>query len=1267
MNILAAAAAGGLSVSAMAASGTWITPAGGAWDSVTTANWQGGIIADGADSTADFSTLDIVPDTSVTPAAEPIITTEARTIGNLIFGDTDVTTAAGWTLAGGPLTLSTTGPVAPTITVNTLGTGKLVLSSAALNSTVGLIKSGPGMFILNNASSNIAGGITVNGGTFGVGSAFTANLAGGSSVTLSNGGGFRMHRVPSNGALLTTGNAIVLGAGGTGVISSNDSGNAYTGSISGPADAVLTVAGTGSANTAFALNQTGTKQFQSFLGKVVVADANALAFRSTSTITANGGDNTTFELQGTGNIFTRNPATIALGALTGDGILKGPTNTDGSATWVVGAKNLSTTFSGSILDNPAAVARKSALTKTGTGTLVLTNTSTVVATGLAYTGVTTVNGGVLQVDGNKWGTGAVNVNSGGTLAGSGTVAGLTTVASGGKITAGTSTTVGTLNVASLTLSAGSVINTEFGATTNDLINVTGVAANSLTINGGGFNLFNEGSASTFSTNGVYNLIQHGGAAIGGAGVGSLDVSNKTLGKTYAFGNSGTFVTLTIGDGAAASFWNSSTGGTWGAAGNWTGGIPNAAGSFAALGGGGTPIAADSTVTLDAPRTVGTLAFNSANGFTVAAGTGGSLVLDNGGTAATISNALGNHTISALVAVSTLGNSVSVQNAADSITFSGGFSGSGAINKLGDGKIVLSAPNVSYTGTISSAGGTIQIDNANALAGAGLAGNAVFGPGLSTASIGRVISGNLALTSGGSPVALTVGGANDSFSQAGGLSGTGSLIKAGTGTMTITGANTYEGGTTVNGGRISVGGTAGALGSGTVTLNNGSLGVAGAGVTNPVHVTTGTTNRVLFSGNGSIRTLTGDGVLEWSTDTSGRAPELQGNNAAYAGTIRLVSSGVDANNVPFTPVLRLAPSGTAADANVFDLSQTTFDLGNAGRLSSSINNANAQLNLGALTGQAGSTLRGYEGGSGATAKLYRIGSLNTNTTFGGTIVSGGGSSSSVAATNIAKVGTGTLALTGASTFTGTITTLSGKLLIENNVLLNGVASEVRVPGGEVQIGQHGNRVLRAGAFDVSTKLDLTDNRLIVTSAAPNSGLFDGGFYGGTAGLIQSGYNAGEWDGTGIITTRPEAKVATNGLTGIGNVSAQDAGLVGGTFGGVTVANNDLLVAYTYAGDANLDRVLDGDDYFQIDSSIGVAGGTVNWFHGDFNYDGKINGDDYFILDSNINRTHLLTFPAGGGIADAAAGGLGDVSAVPEPSSIAFLATASAALLARRRRR
>ena len=89
-------------------SGIWTNNACSNWS--TSSNWNGGIVANGISRLADFSTINLTANQTVTLDS-------ARTIGGLRFGD--VTGAQIWTLAGGnTLTLAGGGANAPIIAVN---------------------------------------------------------------------------------------------------------------------------------------------------------------------------------------------------------------------------------------------------------------------------------------------------------------------------------------------------------------------------------------------------------------------------------------------------------------------------------------------------------------------------------------------------------------------------------------------------------------------------------------------------------------------------------------------------------------------------------------------------------------------------------------------------------------------------------------------------------------------------------------------------------------------------------------------------------------------------------------------------------------------------------------------------------------------------------------------------------------------------------------------------------------------------------------------
>jgi autotransporter-associated beta strand protein len=110
--------------------------------------------------------------------------------------------------------------------------------------------------------------------------------------------------------------------------------------------------------------------------------------------------------------------------------------------------------------------------KSGVGTQTLSGN-------MNYTGTTTINGGRLNINGQKTGAGAVTVNNTGVLGGTGSVAGVSTVASGGKISPG-------LSPGNLTLTGG--LNMVAGSYEWELAALTetgpGVNYDELTLDGG---------------------------------------------------------------------------------------------------------------------------------------------------------------------------------------------------------------------------------------------------------------------------------------------------------------------------------------------------------------------------------------------------------------------------------------------------------------------------------------------------------------------------------------------------------------------------------------------------------------------------------------------------------------------------------------------------------------------------------------------------------------------------------------------------------------
>ena len=139
-----------------AASGTWTNKTGSLWSVAT--NWLSGTVADGSGNTADFSTIDITSGVTVNVDT-------ARTIGNMIFGDTTISSAASWTLSNTTNALTLAGTT-PTITVNTLGAASQLILQVRLAGSSGMTFTGTGIATMQNIAATYTGDTVISGGRF---------------------------------------------------------------------------------------------------------------------------------------------------------------------------------------------------------------------------------------------------------------------------------------------------------------------------------------------------------------------------------------------------------------------------------------------------------------------------------------------------------------------------------------------------------------------------------------------------------------------------------------------------------------------------------------------------------------------------------------------------------------------------------------------------------------------------------------------------------------------------------------------------------------------------------------------------------------------------------------------------------------------------------------------------------------------------------------------------------------------------------------------
>jgi hypothetical protein len=254
-------------------------------------------------------------------------------------------------------------------------------------------------------------------------------------------------------------------------------------------------------------------------------------------------------------------------------------------------------------------------------------------------------------------------------------------------------------------------------------------------------------------------------------------------------------------------------------------------------------------------------------------------------------------------------------------------------------------------------------------------------------------------------------------------------------------------------------------------------------------------------------------------------------------------------------------------------------------------------------------------------------------------------------------TGSNGLTGSGTMNVSAGTLAARQIRQRAITIDG--------SGLVKLhvsGATGPSTSVTESLNISGagKLDLTDKKLVVAAGAGAIGSWNGSAYTGITGMIQSGRGNGSWNGSGIVTSDTRA-VGNNDLCSIGVASASQVKSIASTatapWAGQTVLGTDVLVMFTWGGDANLDGKINIDDYGRIDGNVASSGSVFGWFNGDFNYDGKINIDDYGIIDGNINRQ-------GAPFSTTSL----DIAAVPEAAAgMVALAGLSVRHVGRRRRR
>jgi hypothetical protein len=222
-------------------------------------------------------------------------------------------------------------------------------------------------------------------------------------------------------------------------------------------------------------------------------------------------------------------------------------------------------------------------------------------------------------------------------------------------------------------------------------------------------------------------------------------------------------------------------------------------------------------------------------------------------------------------------------------------------------------------------------------------------------------------------------------------------------------------------------------------------------------------------------------------------------------------------------------------------------------------------------------------------------------------------------------------------------------------------------GSLTIQNGGVVSLNSAANHANHSLLVTGNNLTFTGTGTlDVGANDLVVHNGTLSTVVSqlkaglNSNVGYWNGTGGIVST-QAAADTRHLTTLGYRQSD-----GSAFDTFNTGTNDVLVKYTYYGDADLNGIINGADYAQIDNGFGSH--ASGWFNGDFNYDGVVDGTDYSLIDNTFNQISSTGASSLAIVAQPTTliGGLA-TSSVPEPFSFTAMGIATGYMLCVRRRR
>jgi fibronectin-binding autotransporter adhesin len=557
------------------------------------------------------------------------------------------------------------------------------------------------------------------------------------------------------------------------------------------------------------------------------------------------------------------------------------------------------------------------------------------------------------------------------------------------------------------------------------------------------------------------------------------------------------------------------------------------------------------------------------------------------------------------------------NAGDyQITGTGGIGGTAALSKSGTAKLTIATDNT-YAGGTTISGGTVQVGNG------GISGSLGTGAVVNDTSLVFAYSGN-----------VTVPNA---------ISGLGSLQQSGSGTVTLSGVSSYAAATTISpGAAIRITNAAagssslGSLTGGAVTIASGAaLDLSGSPTANALNFDS---KQFIISGTG--------------IDGNGAIVNNGVNQQNVFQRVFLVGDALAGGSARFD--IRSVPT-TALNATL-DLAGHTLTKTGANQLSiigASVSDGNIVVNQGILSLETVTAIPDFGTGTsitfnaGTTAQFFQVPGpnsaidrrmnfngitiINNNqafetfidspVTFGGNntfnigngpVTFNGAFTETGGARALTKLGTGTLVLAGANTYSGGTTIEAGIVRMDNVSSLGAATAPLTANGGTLDLN---GKPLIAGALSGTA------------GTITNNGVDPVAFIAGNAADTTFGGSIQNAFGTLAFTKQGNGRLTLTGASTYSGGTTVNAGslIVGGSLNGTSFVS--VATGARLGGGGNISALgnvtLAAGSFLEPGSPLGTL--AFNLLGGDLNLSGAVAGTGslLFALGTTSDKVVIST--------------------------------------------